>query len=76
VRTAGGTGIGELAPDRGAGAHGAIPMSEVKQEKCPVCGWDNGESARDVQVGEQTVRVCCEECARALASEAAPAQPA
>jgi hypothetical protein len=34
---------------------------------CPVCDWELGESARDVAVGDATVRVCCEECAREVA---------
>ena len=31
---------------------------------CPVCDWALGEGARDVPVGDATVRVCCEECER------------
>ena len=34
---------------------------------CPVCDWELAEGARDVAVGDATVRVCCEECARAVA---------
>jgi hypothetical protein len=49
-------------------------MSEQSPDKCPVCGWDNGETAREVQVDGRTVRVCCDDCAQAL--QAAPAQAA
>ena len=34
---------------------------------CPVCDWELAEGARDVPVGDATVRVCCEECAREVA---------
>jgi hypothetical protein len=48
-------------------------MSEASQDRCPVCGWENAENARDAQVGDRTIRVCCEECAQALAADPAQA---
>ena len=34
---------------------------------CPVCTWELADDARDVTVGDATVRVCCDECAREVA---------
>ena len=34
---------------------------------CPVCNWELGDGATEVQVHDATVRVCCEECAREVA---------
>jgi ribosome-binding protein aMBF1 (putative translation factor) len=44
-------------------------MSDTTNDKCPVCGWENAETARDVKVGEAVVRVCCEECAQAVGAD-------
>jgi hypothetical protein len=44
-------------------------MSESQIDKCPVCGWDIGETAREVEVGDAAVRVCCEECAQAVSAD-------
>jgi hypothetical protein len=34
---------------------------------CPVCSWELADGAKDVQVNDATVRVCCDECAREVA---------
>jgi hypothetical protein len=41
----------------------AVPAAAT----CPVCDWALGTDARDVAVGDATVRVCCDECAREVA---------
>jgi hypothetical protein len=37
--------------------------------KCPVCGWDIAESAREVRVQGKVVTVCCDECSRELLAQ-------
>jgi hypothetical protein len=46
-------------------------MTSATNDKCPVCGWDNAATARTVQVGKTSVRVCCDECERELAANPA-----
>jgi hypothetical protein len=38
--------------------------------KCPVCGWDITDGAREVRVNGRSVAVCCDECARELETKA------
>jgi hypothetical protein len=56
---------------RRAGTHGVITMSENTQDECPVCGWENADTAREVEIEGRTVRVCCEECAESLRADPA-----
>jgi hypothetical protein len=44
-----------------------MPETTNAAATCPVCGWDVTETGQEVRVGEATLRVCCDECARAVA---------
>ncbi|GMU33083.1 MAG: hypothetical protein HS101_08835 [Planctomycetia bacterium] len=38
----------------------------ASKEKCPVCDYDLDESAIKAKVQGREIRVCCEECRKAL----------